>query len=187
MKDQSTTENATSPMLRREFRSRLTFKTGLLAGAAVSTLIPWEALESVAPGARLAFVALLCATFITFRLVFARAEALKAISIAMVAAGGLLMSAGAKMVPGSLVVSPVAVGAACFLFGITLLMRERHLPSRLRAEAVGRLLEDTDGSAADDDAAVEAQASKTVERLRSLQLLAETQAQQPRPNERVGF
>jgi hypothetical protein len=167
------------------YRSRITFGTGLLAGAAISTLVPWEALEAAAPGARLACLASLGATFVTFRLIFSGAEARKATSIAMVAVGGLLMSAGAKMMPGSMALSPVGVGATCFLFGITLLLRERRFPGHLRDEAVERLLEDT-GVTTEEESDVDIRATKSIERLRSLQLLAETQSQESQTKIQVG-
>jgi hypothetical protein len=170
-------EDSTRPTTQHSYKTRVTFGTGLLAGAALSTLVPWEALGAAAPSARLACLAALGAAFVALRFVFSGTDTRKATSVAMVAAGGLLMSAGAKVMPGSMALSPVGVGAICFLFGITLLLRERRLPRELREEAVERLLEET-GVQAEGNADTDVPTQRSVERLRALQLLAETQSQE---------
>lgn len=157
------------------YRSRITFATGLLAGSALATLVPWEALEQTAPGTRLGCLATLGGGFVLFRLIFAGSGARKATSIGMVSLGGLMMSAGARVMPGEWVVSPVGIGAASFLFGITLLMRERYVPADVREQVVERLLEDTVVEAQDTphtDAS--AMGTNSIERVRSLKLLADT-------------
>lgn len=182
MKAKANSKESTRP---HPYRTRVTFGTGLLAGAALSTLVPWEVLGAAAPGARLACLATLGASFVTLRLIFSGAEARKATSVAMVAVGGLLMSAGAKIIPGSMAFSPVGVGAICFLFGITLLLRERRLPRELRNEAVERLLEDT-GVTAEEGSDAEVRAARSIERLQALQLLAETQSRESQMKIQVG-
>lgn len=175
MKAQAKSTDSTRPNPQHPYGTRVTFGTGLLAGAAISTLVPWEALGAAAPGARLAFLASLSAAFVILRLIYSRAQARKATSIVMVAVGGLLMSAGAKMMPGSMALSPVGVGATCFLFGITLLLRERRLPRELRDETVERLLEDTRATT-EEESDFEVRTTKSIERLQALQLLTETQS-----------
>lgn len=184
MKEPANSTDSTRPPHQQGRRTRITFGTGLLAGAAISTLVPWEALEATAPGSRLACLASLGAAFVAFRLVFSGPEVRKVTGIAMVAGGGLLMSAGAKVVPASLALSPVAVGAICFLFGITLLVRERRFPSHLRDAAVQRLLEDTQATT-QEESEVEIQTATSIERLRALQLMAETQLQGSQPKMEV--
>ena len=164
-----------SPQYR--YKTHISFGTGLLAGAAVSTLVPWEALGAASPAARFACLAALGASFVTLRIFFSGTEVRKATSVLMVTIGGLLMSAGAKIVPGSLAFSPVAVGATCFLFGITLLLRERRLPKESRQHAVARLLEEFQADA-EDGSDSEVQTTKSIERLQALQLLADAQAQE---------
>jgi hypothetical protein len=166
-------------------RSSVTFATGVLAGAATSTLVPWEIFEGMAPTLRLAAVAALCAAFVLFRLIFAGSEARKATAIVMVSVGGLLISGGAKIMSGALAISPVAVGAVLFLFGVTLLMRERRMPSHLREAAVGRLLEDSNGDTENEDCVDDVDATPSIERLRALELLAETDPKSPSGTVRV--
>lgn len=185
MKDQAKSNYSKRPARQQLHRTRVTFGTGLVAGAAISTLVPWEALEAAAPGARLACLAALGAAFVTFRIIFSGTKARRATSIAMVTVGGLLMSAGAKVMPGSLALSPVGVGATCFLFGITLLLRERRFPDDLRDEAVERLLENTPATT-DEASEVDIRTANSIERLRALQLLAETQPQESQSKIRVG-
>lgn len=155
-------------------KSSATFITGVLAGAATSTLVPWETFEGMATTVRLAAIAALCAAFVLFRLTFAGSEVRKVTAIVMVSIGGLLMSAGSRILPGSLAISPVAVGAALFLFGVTLLMRERRLPSRLREEAVDRLMEESHRETKDRDDVDEMNTTASIERLRALEALSET-------------
>lgn len=154
-------------------KSSATFITGVLAGAATSTLVPWETFEGIAPTVRLAAIAALCATFVVLRLTFAGSEARRVTAIVMVSGGGLLMSAGSRILPDSLAISPVAVGAVLFLFGVTLLLRERRFPSHMREAAVGRLLEDARPTTEDLDD-VHLDASPSIERLRALEALSET-------------
>jgi len=175
VKAKAKNKDSTRPNLQHPYGTRVTFGTGLLAGAAISTLVPWEALGAAATSARLAFLASLGASFVVLRLIFSGAEARKATSVAMVAVGGLLMSAGAKMIPGSMALSPVGVGATCFLFGITLLLRERRFPRELRNETVERLLEDT-GATTEEESDFDVRTTKSIERLQALQLLTETQS-----------
>ena len=186
MKAKAKEENSTRPNRQRPYGTRVTFGTGLLAGAAISTLVPWHALGATAPGARLAFLASLGASFVLLRLISSRVQARKATSVAMVAAGGLLMSAGAKIMPGSMSISPVGVGATCFLFGITLLLRERRFPSYLREEAVERLLEEDTGVGSAEESDVEIRTASSIERLRALELLAETASQGSQAKIRAG-
>ena len=84
------------------------------------------------------------------------------------------MSAGSRILPDSLAISPVAVGAVLFLFGVTLLLRERRFPSHMREAAVGRLLEDARPSTDDLDDVHAIDASPSIERLRALEALSET-------------
>ena len=155
-------------------RSSGSFVTGVLAGAAISTLVPWETFQVMAPKLRLAAVAALCAAFVLLRLAFCGSEVRKFTAVVMVSVGGLLMSAGSKVLPGALAISPVAVGATLFLFGVTLLMRERRLPSHLREAAVGRLLEDPIRPAGGHDGIGDIDATPSIERLRALEALTET-------------
>lgn len=155
-------------------KSSATFITGVLAGAATSTLVPWETFEGIAPTVRLSAIAALCATFVVLRLTFAGSEARRVTAIVMVSGGGLLMSAGSRILPDSLAISPVAVGAVLFLFGVTLLLRERRFPSHMREAAVGRLLEDARPSTDDLDDVHAIDASPSIERLRALEALSET-------------
>lgn len=155
-------------------KSSATFVTGVLAGAATSTLVPWETFEGLAPTLRLAAIAALCAAFVLLRLTFAGSDARRVSAIVMVSIGGLLMSAGSRILPGSLAISPVAVGAALFLFGVTLLMRERRYPSGMREAAVGRLLEDSNPETEEPDDVHAIDTNPSIERLRALEALSET-------------
>ncbi len=169
------------------YRSRLTFFTGLLAGAGLSTMVPWEVLESFAPGARLACLALLAASFVIFRLLFAAKAVRRATAIVMVSAGGLLMSAGAKVLPGDWAISPVGIGAVSFLCGIALLMRERLVPSEVREETINRLLEgDLVVDQRDQPSDDLGQLGKAVERLDSLKLLDQPAPDKAPAKTRVG-
>ena len=97
------------------------------------------------------------------------------------------MSAGAKVLPSDWAISPVGIGVVSFLCGITLLMRERQVPSELREETIERLLEgDLVVAQCDQPPDDLGKLAKAVERLDSLKLLDETAPDKAPAKTRVG-
>ncbi len=129
-------------------RSRLNFLSGLFAGAAISSLVPWSALNDVTPSGRLGILALLCAAFVSFRLLTSNRLVKEIMALVFVAGGGFLMSAGPHFAAMELHLPLVFVGAMSFLCGITLLLRERSVAMRVdREQSIKRFGEAADRSA----------------------------------------
>lgn len=120
---------------------RYRFAVGVLTGAALSSMVPWSTLESIAPGIRLASLAALCAAFVTFRIVSARRKVRVGVGALAIAAGGFLLSVGPRLAQGFDIVL-VEVGAISFLCGLAILLRSRGLTPEEREQALERLLQD---------------------------------------------
>jgi len=126
---------------RRELKPYLNFPMGLLTGAAVSSLVPWNMLSDITPGLRLASVAVLGACFVVFRLLTRNRVMRKTLAVGGVILGGFAMAIGPWLSALGLHLPTIMIGACLFLFGITLLMRERRVSPELREETIERLVE----------------------------------------------
>lgn len=124
-------------------RIQLNFVSGLFAGAAISSLVPWSAFGHVTPSVRLGMLALLCAGFVSFRLLTANRTVKKIIALVFVSAGGFLISTGPHFA-AKLQSAVILAGAVLFLCGIILLLRQRSVPSELSKQTIERLMEKPD-------------------------------------------
>lgn len=144
--------------------STATFGTGLLTGAAVSSVLPWHSFEPLSPVLRVGILACICATFVLFRLALRRRHVKRMAGLLSVIAGGFLMSSGQHLESFTSTTAFTAAGAAAFLCGITLLLRDR-LPTRTeREEAIQRLIDaDPEGSSGRLQASLQAHGSNSTE------------------------
>jgi hypothetical protein len=125
-------------------KTQLNFFSGLFAGAAISSLIPWSTLSDVAPSVRFGILALLCASFVLFRLLTSNRMVKSIMALVLVSLGGFLMSAGPHFAAKELYLPAISVGAVSFLCGIALLLRQRTVPWEVRKQTVKRLIEKPD-------------------------------------------
>lgn len=164
--------NQLRPKSRRSVLSRLGFAGGLLVGAGLSALVPWNTLESVAPGSRLACVAGLGVGFVLFRILATKRRFRVATGAVTVALGGFLLSAGPHFSFPGMDVAIVEVGAVAFLCGLTLLFRSRMPSQEEREMTVHRLVNDVPQTAT-------GAADPAISRIEALQCLEQSLAGEP--------
>ena len=127
-------------------RTRVNFLSGLFAGAVISSLVPWSTFNDVTPGVRFSILALLCAGFVSFRLLTSNRMVKRIMALVFVGIGGFLMLTGPHFAAMELHLPVISVGAVSVLCGITLLLRQWRwrVPPEVRARTIKRLIEEPD-------------------------------------------